>query len=152
MLKPVMSTPGSPSVIQWASRAEQLELIRAHPDLAGKAAVRNELTPESAREQRGAGLDACTPEQFARLQRLNSAYRERFGFPFILAVRGHTPDSVIAAMEQRIPSDGYDPPVAVAEPLDMLVEEGLVWLHRGNLPGSAMLGHYTLCRRGKTRC
>jgi N-carbamoyl-L-amino-acid hydrolase len=90
------------AAIQWATHAEQLALICAHPDLAGKAAIRNELTAESAREQRGAGLDACTPEQFARLQQLNAAYRTRFGFPFILAVRGHTPDSVIAVLEQRI--------------------------------------------------
>ena len=89
-------------VIERATIEEQLSLIRAHPDLAGKAAVRNELTVESAREQRGAGLNECTPQQFERLQQLNTAYRERFGFPFILAVRGHTPDSVIAAFEQRI--------------------------------------------------
>jgi allantoate deiminase/N-carbamoyl-L-amino-acid hydrolase len=112
------------SVIQWASRAEQLALICAHPDLAGKAAIRNQLTPESTREQRGAGLNACTPEQFARLQELNAAYRSRFEFPFILAVRGHTPDSVIAAMEQRI---AHAPP---AERETALQQIGLIGGYR----------------------
>lgn len=71
-----------------ASREEQLALIRAHPELAGRAAVAGELTDESTREQSGARLDKCSPEEFARLQALNAAYNARFGFPFILAVRG----------------------------------------------------------------
>jgi beta-ureidopropionase / N-carbamoyl-L-amino-acid hydrolase len=90
------------AVIQQATLDEQLALIRAHPDLAGKAAIRNELTAESAREQRGAGLTDCTPQQFQRLQQLNAEYHARFGFPFILAVRGHTPQSTIVAFEQRM--------------------------------------------------
>jgi len=90
------------SVIASASLDEQLALIRAHPELAGKAAVRNELTVESSREQQGAGLNACTPEEFARLHELNAAYGKRFGFPFILAVRGHDVQSIIASFERRI--------------------------------------------------
>jgi len=90
------------AVIDSAALDEQLALIRAHPELAGKAAVRNELTVESSREQQGAGLNACTPEQFARLHELNSAYSKRFGFPFILAVRGHDVPSIIASFERRI--------------------------------------------------
>ena len=89
-------------IIASASTDEQLALIRAHPELAGKAAIRNELTVESGREQQGAGLNACTPEEFARLHELNAAYRERFGFPFILAVRGHDVRSIIASFERRI--------------------------------------------------
>jgi beta-ureidopropionase / N-carbamoyl-L-amino-acid hydrolase len=80
----------------------QMTLIRAHPELAGRAAIRGELTAESTREQQGAGLAACTPVQYARLQQLNSLYHERFRFPFILAVKGHTPHSVIAMLEQRV--------------------------------------------------
>lgn len=80
----------------------QLTLIRAHPQLAGKAAVRGELTDASTREQRGAGLDQCTPEEFARITRLNDDYQRRFGFPFILAVRGHTRQSIIDTMAARI--------------------------------------------------
>jgi allantoate deiminase/N-carbamoyl-L-amino-acid hydrolase len=90
------------AAVSEAGVAAQLALIRAHPELAGRAAVRGELTLESTREQRGAGLSACTPAQYARLQSLNDDYRERFGFPFILAVKGHTPDSVIAELARRV--------------------------------------------------
>jgi N-carbamoyl-L-amino-acid hydrolase len=75
-------------VVRQASEAEQLGLIRAHPELAGKAAVAGELTAESTHEQRTAGLTHCTPAEFERLQQLNRDYNARFGFPFILAVRG----------------------------------------------------------------
>ena len=75
-------------VLQQASTQQQLELIRAHPELAGKAMVAQSLTAESTHEQNTAGLTACTPEEFARLQQLNADYSARFGFPFILAVRG----------------------------------------------------------------
>jgi 2-oxo-4-hydroxy-4-carboxy-5-ureidoimidazoline decarboxylase len=80
----------------------KLTLIRAHPELAGKLALRGELTDASLREQSGAGLDQCSPEEYARLTELNAAYNARFGFPFILAVRGHTRDSIIANMATRI--------------------------------------------------
>jgi OHCU decarboxylase len=90
------------AVVDAATTAEQLALIRAHPQLAGKAAVRKELTAASLSEQQSAGLDQCTPEQFDRITALNDAYHRRFGFPFILAVRGHTRDSIIAAMAERI--------------------------------------------------
>jgi OHCU decarboxylase len=62
----------------------QLKLIRAHPELAGKAAVRGELTEESTREQSGAGLNLCSAEEFAKLHALNDAYNAKFGFPFIV--------------------------------------------------------------------
>ena len=90
------------SVIEGAGTQAQLRLIQAHPELAGKAALRGELTAESTREQSGAGLDQCSPEEFAALQRLNTDYKARFGFPFIVAVRGHTRQSVIALMGQRL--------------------------------------------------
>ncbi|NBQ91549.1 MAG: 2-oxo-4-hydroxy-4-carboxy-5-ureidoimidazoline decarboxylase [Betaproteobacteria bacterium] len=75
-------------VVRHASAAEQLGLIRAHPELAGKAMVSKSLTAESTQEQGRAGLTDCTPEEFARLQQLNADYKAKFGFPFILAVRG----------------------------------------------------------------
>ncbi|WP_029363275.1 allantoate amidohydrolase [Herbaspirillum lusitanum] len=78
------------SVVTGADRAEQLGLIRAHPELAGKAAIAGELTAESTGEQAKAGLNLCTPEEFATLQKLNGDYNARFGFPFILAVKGAT--------------------------------------------------------------
>ncbi|MCH8855218.1 MAG: 2-oxo-4-hydroxy-4-carboxy-5-ureidoimidazoline decarboxylase, partial [Proteobacteria bacterium] len=94
-------------VVREASLDEQLGLIRAHPELAGKAAVAGELTAESTNEQLKAGLTACTPEEFATLQRLNADYNTLFGWPFILAVRGPrgtglTRAEIIATFERRL--------------------------------------------------
>jgi len=75
-------------VVSASGREAQLGLIRAHPELAGKAMVAKALTAESTNEQGKAGLTQCTPEEFARIQQLNADYNTRFGFPFILAVRG----------------------------------------------------------------
>jgi OHCU decarboxylase len=75
-------------VVSQATLDEQLGLVRAHPELAGKAAVAGELTRESTGEQAKAGLNLCTPEEFATLQQLNADYNAKFGFPFILAVKG----------------------------------------------------------------
>lgn len=91
--------------IEAAGEAAQLTLLRAHPELAGKAAVRGELTTESTREQSGAGLSQCSPEEFAKLQKLNADYNAKFGFPFIVAVRGHTRASIIALFEQRLTNE-----------------------------------------------
>ncbi|CAJ0734269.1 2-oxo-4-hydroxy-4-carboxy-5-ureidoimidazoline decarboxylase [Ralstonia mannitolilytica] len=88
-----------------AGEGPQLALVRAHPELAGKAAVRGELTAESTREQSGAGLNQCTPEEFARLQDLNARYNEKFGFPFILAVRGYDRHGIIEAFAKRVEND-----------------------------------------------
>jgi len=73
-----------------ASQEEQLSLLRAHPELAGKAAIAGALTAESSGEQAASGLDRCTPDEYAALHALNAAYAEKFGFPFILAVKGPT--------------------------------------------------------------
>ncbi len=75
-------------VVRAAGREAQLALVRAHPELAGKAMVSRSLTAESTNEQGKAGLTDCTPEEFARIQQLNADYNARFGWPFILAVRG----------------------------------------------------------------
>jgi len=85
-----------------APRARQLALIRAHPDLAGRAAIRGELTAASSAEQASAGLDQCTPAEFARFRELNDAYKEKFGFPFILAVKGRSREEILAAFERRL--------------------------------------------------
>ena len=89
-------------VVEHSPRSARIELIRAHPDLAGKAAIAGALTPESTREQAAAGLDRLTPAQYERLTDLTAAYRERFGFPFVVCAREHTADSIIAAAEERI--------------------------------------------------
>ena len=90
-----------------ASRERQLELIRAHPDLAGKAAVAGELTDDSETEQSRAGLDQCSPQEYARFQALNEAYRGKFGFPFVMAVRNSSRAEILAAFESRLGND-YD--------------------------------------------
>jgi OHCU decarboxylase len=93
------------AVVDHATLAEQLALILAHPKLGLRGRAAAELTPASAREQRRAGLAACTPAQLARLEQLNALYMEKSGFPFILAVRGHDPASIIANLERRIAND-----------------------------------------------
>ena len=91
-----------------ADVTQRLALLRAHPQLAGKAALRGELTADSTREQQGAGLDQCSPEEYARLHALNARYEQRFGFPFILAVRGHTRGSILANMAARVDNTRED--------------------------------------------
>lgn len=93
----------------WAAPPSvRLALIRAHPDLAGKAAVAGTLTPESTREQVAAGLDRLTPEQHERVLALTAEYRARFGFPFIVCAREHTADTIIAAASERLAHDPDD--------------------------------------------
>ena len=94
-------------VVREATRDEQLALIRAHPELAGKAMVAGTLTVESTREQGKAGLTHCSPQEFARIQELNARYNEKFGFPFVLAVRGPRGTGlhrhqIITAFERRL--------------------------------------------------
>ena len=94
-------------VLREAGHEKQLALIRAHPELAGKAMVSRSLTAESTNEQGKAGLTDCTPEEFARIQRLNADYNARFGWPFILAVRGPRGlglprAEIIATFERRL--------------------------------------------------
>jgi len=84
--------------VERAQPEEQLDLLRAHPDLGTRARI----SVASAEEQAGAGLDCLTPEEFERLQHLNSAYRNRFGFPFLFAVKGSTKYDVLDALERRL--------------------------------------------------
>jgi beta-ureidopropionase / N-carbamoyl-L-amino-acid hydrolase len=90
------------AAVMQAGPEMQLALIRAHPELAGRAALGGGLTAASTSEQQGAGLGNCTATQLATLQTLNAEYGKRFGFPFILAVKGHTPDTVVAALAERV--------------------------------------------------
>ncbi|MCX7262654.1 MAG: 2-oxo-4-hydroxy-4-carboxy-5-ureidoimidazoline decarboxylase [Burkholderiales bacterium] len=94
-------------VLKDAGREAQIGLIRAHPELAGKAMVRKELTAESSNEQSKAGLTECTPSEFEKIQSLNAAYNQKFGWPFILAVRGPrglglNKHQIIATFERRL--------------------------------------------------
>ena len=92
-------------VVADAPPDEQLALLRAHPDLAGKAARAGTMTTDSTREQAGAGLDRMSDAEYARFDRLNGAYRDKFGFPFIVAVRRHTRETILAAYEARLKND-----------------------------------------------
>jgi 2-oxo-4-hydroxy-4-carboxy-5-ureidoimidazoline decarboxylase len=85
-----------------APRDRQLALIRAHPDLAGRAAVEGTLTASSQREQAAAGLDRLTPDEYETFTRTNAAYRERFGFPLVVCAREHTKDSILRTAAERL--------------------------------------------------
>ncbi|WP_237151892.1 2-oxo-4-hydroxy-4-carboxy-5-ureidoimidazoline decarboxylase [Oryzibacter oryziterrae] len=93
------------AAMRAATEQEQLALIRAHPDLAGKAAVAGTMAEDSKKEQKGAGLDRLTTEEFARFTSLNDAYKAKFGFPFIFAVKGATKDMILDAFDARIHND-----------------------------------------------
>ena len=93
------------AVVYAATRAEQLALIRAHPELAGKAAVDGTLTEASTAEQASAGLDRLTAEEFKRFHALNTAYRTAHAMPFIICVRLTNKAGILAAMEARIAQD-----------------------------------------------
>ena len=88
-------------VVDQAPRDARLDLIRAHPQLA----VAADMAPASVDEQRGAGLDRCSPEELAAFRRLNAAYRARFGHPFIVAVKGLSRGEILAAFEARLEND-----------------------------------------------
>ncbi|TNE37596.1 MAG: 2-oxo-4-hydroxy-4-carboxy-5-ureidoimidazoline decarboxylase [Alphaproteobacteria bacterium] len=88
-----------------ASHNEQLALLRAHPDLAGRLGIDESLTDSSKSEQQGAGLDKCTREEFEAFQVLNTAYKEKFGFPFILAVKGWQRQGILKEFQRRVDND-----------------------------------------------
>ncbi len=88
-----------------AAADTQLELIRAHPDLAGKAQVAGELTADSTEEQSKAGLDQCSADEFEKFQLLNTAYKEKFSFPFIMAVRESNRSEILDAFASRLDND-----------------------------------------------
>ncbi len=90
-----------------AGSEQQLALIRAHPDLAGKAQIAGELTADSTAEQASAGLDQCSKVEFERFQALNDAYKDKFGFPFVMAVRDSSRDEILDAFTARLKND-YD--------------------------------------------
>lgn len=90
--------------VDAAPEADQLTLLRAHPELASRAALAGELTASSTSEQRGAGLDQCSPEELAQIREFNDIYRDRFGFPFIIAVTGLTRSDIIDALRERCAS------------------------------------------------
>src|ERR671910_2351456 len=97
--------PARQDAVRAAGAGRQLALIRAPPDLAGKAARAGNLTAESTAEQGSAGLDRLTEHEYAAFHRLNGAYRDKFGFPFIVCVRRHTKGSILRQFERRLEHD-----------------------------------------------
>ncbi|WP_105400392.1 2-oxo-4-hydroxy-4-carboxy-5-ureidoimidazoline decarboxylase [Neorhizobium sp. T7_12] len=117
------------SIFRRASREERLGVLRAHPDLAGKLAIAGELTEDSKKEQAGAGLDRLSAEEHARFTELNAAYVEKFGFPFIIAVKGLTKDDILAAFEKRIDNSAdeeFDTATAQVEKIALLRLQSLL--------------------------
>jgi len=108
------------AAVTAAAPAEQLALIRAHPELAGKAAIAKSLTAASQGEQASAGLDQLTEAEYQRFHALNDAYRARFGFPFIICVRLHDKTSILAAMCRRLAAEPAD------EVAEALAQIGLI--------------------------
>jgi len=90
------------AVVHNASLEQQTDLIAAHPDLAGRLAREGRLTAASSAEQAAAGLDRLSPEERARFDTLNSAYRARFGFPFVICAHEHTKTTILHALEARL--------------------------------------------------
>lgn len=96
---------GLMQVVADATPQERVALIRAHPELAGKAAIDGTLTAESTAEQASVGLDRLTPDEYDRFHSLNAAYAARFGFPFVICVRRTDKAGILAAMERRLTQD-----------------------------------------------
>ncbi len=92
--------------VEQATNDRKLALIRAHPDLAGKASISDELTEESTVEQASAGIDQCSEEEYQQFQELNDQYKDRFGFPFVMAVRDSDRQEILAAFQRRLENDG----------------------------------------------
>ncbi len=105
----ISDTPGLARLfadcVDRAPFERKLELIRAHPDLAGKAAVAGQLTQQSSEEQSSAGIDQCTPQEYEKFQSLNARYKEKFGFPFVMAVRKSNCSEILEAFAQRLQND-----------------------------------------------
>ncbi len=115
------------AVLRAAGREKQMAVLLAHPDLAGKLAVTGELTAESTSEQAGAGLDRCSPGEFGKFQALNAAYRGKFRFPFIIAVKGLTRGEILSAFGERA---GNDPEVEFAAALRQVERIALLRLEQ----------------------
>jgi len=95
------------NIFETATKEKQLKILNAHPDLANKTKI-SLLTPDSLKEQASAGLDQCTEEEFDEYKHLNEQYKKKFGFPFILAVRGSDRQQVLENFRKRIDSGRDD--------------------------------------------
>ncbi len=125
------------AIIEEAGAAAQIELIRAHPDLAGKMMVVHALTPNSRREQGGAGLMHLTREEGMRFHTLNQAYRRKFGFPFVICARRNDKKSILEAFGRRLGGHGEEERrIAIAE----IIEIARYRLLDMNIKGAGVAG------------
>ncbi len=99
---PCCVIPALQSAVDAASSSEKDALIKAHPDLAGKLAMSGGLTVSSSKEQAGVGLDQCSARELKKFQKYNAAYKEKFGFPFIVAVSGLTRKDILKSFKKRL--------------------------------------------------
>ncbi len=117
------------AIFRAASPEERLGVLRAHPDLAGRLAIAGDLTDDSKKEQAGAGLDRLSAQEHQRFTELNSAYVEKFGFPFIIAVKGLDKRAILAAFEKRIDNgrdEEFETATAQVERIALLRLEALL--------------------------
>ena len=112
------------NAVQTTSETQKLALLRAHPQLAGKKAQKGELTKHSTAEQKGAGLADLSSTEARRMAELNRAYSERFGFPFIIAVKGMSKSDILAQLEQRAQNPRAD------ELKTAIAQVGIIARHR----------------------
>ena len=114
------------AAVAAASEAEKLELIRSHPDLAGRAALADDLTESSKAEQGALGLNRLSPDEFARFEKLNAAYTKKFGFPFVICVRRQTRDAILESFERRLNNDGATEAKTALNEIDLIARLRLV--------------------------
>jgi 2-oxo-4-hydroxy-4-carboxy-5-ureidoimidazoline decarboxylase len=107
------------ATMRGAPLERRVALVRAHPDLAGRLAQAVELTASSTREQSAAGLDRLSPGEAAEIQRLNDAYKARFGFPFVICARLNAKDAILASMRTRL---GNSPEAELSTALDEIAK------------------------------
>lgn len=107
-------------IVREASRDEQIGLIAAHPDLAGRLARDGSLSQASREEQRVAGLERVTPDEAARFDELNAAYRTRFGFPFVICARQQTRASILSELERRAGNERADEIAAAVREIEKI--------------------------------
>ncbi len=129
------------AAVDASGTEQQLALIRAHPDLASKAALAGDLTPESAREQASAGLGHLSAEEFAEFQTLSQAYRASFGLPYVVCVRDHTRAAILAGLRQRLSNTAEQERTEALRQISRIAHwrlSDLVSLHQASLTGEPM--------------
>ena len=114
------------AAVAAASDAEKLELIRSHPDLAGRAALADDLTESSKAEQGALGLNRLSADEFARFEKLNTAYTKKFGCPFVICVRRQTRDAILESFERRLNNDGATEAKTALNEIDLIARLRLV--------------------------